>query len=81
MVIDLEPATAKFISLPKDLSQLCCSAFIAGILEAILESLDFPAKISAHLQPTDAHLSRTVFLIKFAESVMAREQSLAAGAK
>lgn len=81
MIIDLAPIAAKFISLPKDLQQLCCSAFIAGVLEAVLQSSGFPAKVSSHCQPAEGHPSRTVFLIKFAESVMERENNLAFGVK
>ncbi len=41
MIIDQTPLTSKFISLPKELSQLNCNAFIAGMIQAVLAALDF----------------------------------------
>jgi hypothetical protein len=76
MIIDLKPMTAKYISVPKELSQFCCSAFIAGMIEAVLTAMSFPAKVSAHTQPQEGYPSRTVFLIKFSAEVLSREQDL-----
>lgn len=76
MIIDLDPITTKYISLPRELSQLCCSSFIAGVLHAVLEALGFDSKVTAHTQPAEGYPSRTVFLIKFDSSVMSRENSI-----
>lgn len=41
MITDHEPIVNKFISVPKDFSQLNCAAFLAGIVEAILDGSQF----------------------------------------
>lgn len=41
MISDNEPMWTRFISVPKDFSQLNCGAFIAGIVESILEGSQF----------------------------------------
>lgn len=76
MIIDLSPVTSSFISLPREMAQFCCSAFIAGIFEAVLAAHEFPARVSGHTQPATGHPLRTVFLIKFDSSVMQRERRL-----
>lgn len=77
MIIDLNPVTSSFVSLPREMGQFCCSAFIAGIFKAVLAAHEFPARVSGHTQPIVGHPSRTVFLIKFDPSVMQREKRLA----
>jgi len=39
MIIDNDPLVERHISVPKDLSQLSCSSFTAGIVEAVLDGL------------------------------------------
>lgn len=41
MVIDNDPILERHISVPKDLAQLCCSSFTAGVVEAFLDGLNF----------------------------------------
>lgn len=41
MIIDSDPLISKFISIPKDFGQLNCNAFVAGIIEAILDGYQF----------------------------------------
>lgn len=41
MVIDNDPLLERHISVPKDFSQLSCSSFTAGIVEAFLDGLNF----------------------------------------
>lgn len=41
MVVDNDPPWERFISVPKDMSQLSCSSFTAGIVEAVLDGLGF----------------------------------------
>lgn len=76
MIIDLDPVTSSFISLPREMGQFCCGAFIAGVFEAVLAAHDFSARVSGHTQPVAGHPSRTVFLIKFDAGVMQREKRL-----
>lgn len=41
MIIDNDPAVERHISVPRDMSQLSCSSFTAGIVEAVLDGLTF----------------------------------------
>lgn len=41
MISDNDPMVSKYISIPKELNQLNCAAFIAGIVEAILDGCQF----------------------------------------
>jgi hypothetical protein len=41
MIIDNEPSIERHISVPRDMSQLSCSSFTAGIVEAVLDGLGF----------------------------------------
>ena len=41
MIIDNDPPSTRFISVPKDISQLSCSSLTAGIVEAVLDGLGF----------------------------------------
>ena len=68
-IIEKEPLVNKYISVPKDKGSLNCAAFTGGILEAILIGCGFPAKVTVHWH------KGTTFLIKFDESVIAREKS------
>lgn len=79
MVIDNDPPITRHISIPKEMSQLSCSAFTAGIVEAVLDGLCFPARVTAHSVPTDQHPLRTTILIKLDRSVLDREEALKQG--
>jgi hypothetical protein len=48
MIIDNDPVITRNISVPRDMSQLSCSSFTAGIVEAVLDGLGFvsPACVS-----------------------------------
>lgn len=74
MIIDNTPLISKFISIPKDYGNLNCSAFVAGIIEGALDSSGFHANVTAHLVPIDGHPLRTVFLMKFDQSLIIREE-------
>ncbi|KAG5462281.1 MAG: NO signaling/Golgi transport ligand-binding domain-containing protein [Olpidium bornovanus] len=76
MIIDNEPVISKFISVPKELSQLNCAAFVAGIIEAVLDGCQFPARVTAHSTPTDALPLRTTILIKLDADVLRRDEAL-----
>lgn len=45
MITDNDLLPCRFISVPKDLNQLNCGAFVAGMIEAILEGSQFPARV------------------------------------
>lgn len=74
MIIDNTPLISKFISIPKEYGDLNCSAFVAGIVEGALDSSGFHATVVAHSAPTPEAPLRTVFLIKFDESLFTREE-------
>eukprot|EP01091_Cochliopodium_minus_P012310 TRINITY_DN3700_c0_g1_i1.p1 TRINITY_DN3700_c0_g1~~TRINITY_DN3700_c0_g1_i1.p1 ORF type:complete len:182 (-),score=30.38 TRINITY_DN3700_c0_g1_i1:17-562(-) len=66
MIHESEPLVNKFISTPRELSNLDCGSFIAGIIHGILDSANFPPiKVVAH-----AVNSKTIFLIKFKPHVL-----------
>ncbi|TFK30684.1 transporter particle subunit trs31 [Coprinopsis marcescibilis] len=74
MIIDNDPVIERHISVPRDLSQLSCSSFTAGIVEAVLDGLGFPARVTAHSTPLAQFRSRTTILIKLEKSVLEREE-------
>ncbi|KAG2231967.1 hypothetical protein INT48_001276 [Thamnidium elegans] len=76
MISDNEPILTKYISVPKELSQLNCNAFVAGIVEAVLDGCQFPARVTAHTVPTDGFPQRTTILIKLDKDVLEREELL-----
>lgn len=66
----------RFVSVPRDLGDVNCGAFVAGMVEGILRSAEFPATASAHTVEEPGGGSSTTILIRFEESVMARERRL-----
>lgn len=92
MIIDNDPPIERHISVPRDMSQLSCSSFTAGIVEAVLDGLSFvrdlfpkahpktsflqPARVTAHNTPTSQFPNRTTILIKLEKSVLDREELL-----
>jgi hypothetical protein len=74
MIIDNDPAITRSISVPRDMSQLSCSSFTAGIVEAVLDGLGFPARVTAHNTPTNDFPLRNTILIKLEKSVLEREE-------
>jgi elongation factor P hydroxylase len=76
MIIDNTPLTNQYISVPKEMNQLSVAAYIAGIIEGVCDAAGFACKASAHNTGTDVWPNRTVFLIKFEESVLEREREL-----
>eukprot|EP01132_Coremiostelium_polycephalum_P000980 gene980-1246_t len=73
MISDNSMIVNKFISLPKNLSSLNCAAFVAGIVEGILTSAEFPARVTAHNVAVEGKkFPKTVILIKFNPEVIER---------
>ncbi|KAJ3190029.1 TRAPP subunit trs31 [Gaertneriomyces sp. JEL0708] len=75
MISDNEPMIQKFVAVPKEMSQLSCGAFMAGIVDAVLQGSGFPARVSAHATGTDAFPLRTTILMKFDRAVLVREKA------
>jgi len=69
-IIEKEPLVNTFISVPKDKGSLNCASFVAGIVEAVLDGCNFPAKVTAHWH------KGTTFMVKFEEAVIARDKTL-----
>ncbi|KAF9174031.1 TRAPP subunit trs31 [Mortierella sp. AD011] len=76
MISDNDPIVSKFISVPKDVSQLNCGAFMAGIVEAIMDGCQFPSRVTAHTVPIEGYPLRTTILIKLDKEVLEREEQL-----
>ncbi|KAI9029544.1 NO signaling/Golgi transport ligand-binding domain-containing protein [Phycomyces nitens] len=76
MISDNEPLLTRYISVPKELSQLNCNAYVAGIVEAVLDGCQFPARVTAHTVPIDGYPQRTTILIKLEKEVLQREKLL-----
>ncbi|KAG9223295.1 hypothetical protein PLEOSDRAFT_1037277 [Pleurotus ostreatus PC15] len=74
MIIDNDPPIERHISVPRDMSQLSCSSFTAGIVEAVLDGLGFPARVTAHNTPTTQYPTRSTILIKLDKIVLEREE-------
>ncbi|KAG0717111.1 Trafficking protein particle complex subunit 5 [Chionoecetes opilio] len=69
-LIEKEPLVNRFVSVPRDKSSINCAAFVAGIIEATLNSTGFPAKVTALW-----HMG-TAFMIKFDDTVLVRDRQL-----
>lgn len=74
MIIDNNPVANSYISVPKELSSLDCASFQAGVIEAVMDGCQFPAKITAHSVPTELYPLKTVFLVKLDPLVIEREK-------
>lgn len=85
MITDNEPLVNQYISVPKEMSQLNCAAFVAGIIEGVCRGLGMGAAVSAHWvnNPNERGEKgggeemwpgKTVFLIRFEEGVVEREK-------
>lgn len=69
-LIEAEPITNKFVSMPRDKGNFNCASFVAGMIEAALDQCCFPCKVTVHWH------QGTTFMIKFDESVLKREKRL-----
>ena len=65
MIADNDPLISTFISTPKEIAQLNCGSFTAGIIQSILTGQQFPCSVTAHSVPEEGYPNRTVLLIKF----------------
>ena len=74
MISDNSPTLTQYIAVPREISQLSCSAYTAGIIEAVLCRSQFKARVTAHSTATDAFPLRTTFLIKLDQTVVDREK-------
>ncbi|KAK2629238.1 hypothetical protein QTJ16_000058 [Diplocarpon rosae] len=77
MISDNEPVVNQYISVPKEMNQLNCAAFVAGIVEGVCDGAGFPARVTAHSvgkgEEGELWPGKTVFLVKFQPEVVERE--------
>lgn len=90
MIVDYEPLTSTYVSVPSDLGQLSVDAYMSGIISGVLEGAGFPARVTAHSvaveegdNPKGSSISglptrkdKAVFLVKFSKDVLARDAAL-----
>ena len=77
MIHDNAPMITKFISIPQSMGQLNCDAFLAGIIEAILDStMFFTQRVTAHSTGDESVPQRCTILIKFTKEIVDREALL-----
>eukprot|EP00978_Attheya_sp_CCMP212_P003548 scaffold7454_cov53-Attheya_sp.AAC.4 len=93
MIVDYEPITSTFVSVPSDFGQLSVDAYISGIIAGVLDGAGFTARVTAHSvtmeegeKPVSTSSSaastplprkeKAVFLVKFAQEVLARDAAL-----
>ena len=48
MIVDYEPLTSTYVSVPSDLGQLSVDSFLSGIIAGVLDAAGFPARVTAH---------------------------------
>ena len=73
MISDNDPLVNQFISVPKEMNQLNCAAYVAGIIEGVCDGGGMTASVSAHNSGTEMWPGKTIFLIRFDEGVRERE--------
>lgn len=92
MIVDYEPITSTYVSVPSDLGQLSVDSFISGIIAGVLDGAGFSARVTAHsvtLEEGEGSGSggnnnpnlpprkdKAVFLVKFSPEVLKRDASL-----
>ncbi|AEO63015.1 dea66cc8-a69a-4648-9ae9-01030d1d615f [Thermothielavioides terrestris] len=83
MIIDNEPLVNAYISVPREMSQLNCAAFVAGVVEGVCDGAMFPARVTAHSvggkEEGEMWPGKTVFLVKFEPEVLEREALIGKG--
>ncbi|KAH9442836.1 hypothetical protein Pst134EB_027187 [Puccinia striiformis f. sp. tritici] len=65
MISDNDLLITPAITIPKDMSQLSCGAYMAGIVEGASDGLGFPSRVTSHPAPSPQFPKRTTLLIKF----------------
>ena len=48
MIVDYEPLTSTFVSVPADFGQLSVDAYMSGIIAGVLSGAGFSARVTAH---------------------------------
>jgi hypothetical protein len=53
MIVDHEPLTSTFVSVPSDFGQLSVDSYMSGIIAGVLCGAGFEARVTAHSVQTD----------------------------
>ncbi|KAK8810428.1 hypothetical protein WA158_007003 [Blastocystis sp. Blastoise] len=75
-ITDKNPLFNKYISVPKDLGELNCCAYCAGIIHGILVSSGFNCEVTAYNNGDNPKSLGTIYLVSFAPEVMEREEEI-----
>lgn len=90
MIVDYEPLTSTYVSVPSDLGQLSVDAFLSGIVAGVLDGAGFSARVTAHSVTLEEgetgygssnsslppRRDKAVFLVKFSPEVLKRDTGL-----
>jgi|EP00945_MAST-04E_sp_MAST-4E-sp1_P005642 trafficking protein particle complex subunit 5 len=83
MIHDNDPLVNRFISVPEEMGSLDCAAFMAGIIDGVLEASGFPATevraVPVALED-GTQKCKTVFVINFGEDVVRLDNMISAKA-
>ncbi|SMQ48035.1 unnamed protein product [Zymoseptoria tritici ST99CH_1A5] len=83
MIVDNEPVVNTYISTPKEISQLNCAAFVAGIIEGVCDAAGLEMEgVSAHWaggEKEEMWPGKTIFLLRFSQRAVEREEAIKAG--
>ncbi|KAJ1356596.1 hypothetical protein KIN20_014328 [Parelaphostrongylus tenuis] len=81
LLIEKEPVVSTFISVPKDKGMLNCAAFVAGIIQAMLETaVCCSRQVISHVKSQlIGGILETAYVIRFDEVVISREAALVDG--
>lgn len=85
MITDNEVLVNEFVSVPREISSLNVAAFVAGIIEGVCDGAGFTTKgVSVHWASESGEGAgmwpgKTVFLVRFSEVVLEREEILGRG--
>ncbi|KAK5725735.1 Trafficking protein particle complex subunit 31 [Elasticomyces elasticus] len=93
MIVDNEPVVNTYISIPREMSQLNCAAFIAGVIEGLCDAAGFAMEgVTAHWAHEQAVKAeegavvneemwpgKTIFLLRFGEGSVQRDDAIKAG--
>ena len=89
MIVDNEPLTSTFCSVPADFGQLSVDAYMSGIVAGVLTGAGFSARVTAHSvaleegertsNPNSSlppRKEKAVFLVKFDKDVLERDAAM-----
>ena len=75
IIIDKDLIVNRFISVPADMGDLNCGAYVAGIVRGVLQSSGFPAEIFVYSVEAQGSNPGTMIVMRFKKEVILREQT------